>query len=424
MRASNLGFVLFFLGAAGPLLAEDWPAWRGATGLGISSEPEDSVPLRWSPTENVRWKVPLPDAGNSTPIVTGDKVFITQAVRGGKERATLCLDRKDGKLLWKRAIEYADEEPTHETNPYCSASPAAAAGRVVVSHGSAGIFCYDLEGKEVWRRDVGKLHHIWGNASSPVLHGGLCFLNCGPGDRTFLLALDAATGKEAWKVDIPGGLSEGESSTWTGSWATPILITAGGSSELIAGYPHRLLAFDPGTGKERWRSDGLGRLVYASPVVGDEIVVALSGYGGPGMAVRTGGSGDVTASHRLWRHERAPQRIGSGVVTGGRLYIVNEPGVAECIDLAKGESVWRERLGAPSWSSITLVGSRLYIPDQAGDVFVLRAAPRFELLARSSLDERTMASIAVSNGEIFVRTYKHLWCIAAPAPVGRDPDGR
>jgi outer membrane protein assembly factor BamB len=406
--------------AAGTLLAEDWPAWRGAAGLGIANEPEDSVPLRWGPVENVRWKAPLPDAGNSTPIVVEGKVFITQAARGGKERATLCFDRKDGKLLWKRAIEHAEAEPTHGDNPYCSASPAAAAKRLVVSHGSAGVHCYDLAGKDLWRRDLGKLHHIWGNASSPVLHEGLCFLNCGPGDRTFLIALDAGTGETRWQADIPGGLSGGEASTWTGSWATPIVVAAGDTVELVAGFPHRLLAFDPIAGRELWRCEGLGRLVYASPVAGDGIVVALSGYGGPGMAVRAGGSGDVTAARRLWRHEKAPQRIGTGVVTGGRLYIVNEPGVAECIDLEKGETVWRERLGDPSWSSVTLVGTRLYIPEQSGDVHVLRAAPRFERLARSSLGERTMASIAVSDGDLFIRTYKHLWCIGA-APPGRAP---
>jgi outer membrane protein assembly factor BamB len=396
-------------------LADDWPAWRGPTGLGVSSEPEASVPLRWSATENVRWKVPLPGPGNSTPVVWGDRIFITQATDGGKQRSTMCFARQDGALLWRRAIEYGEAEPTHGDNPFCSASPATDGIRIVVSHGSAGVICCDLEGKELWRRDLGKQHHIWGNAASPVLHGGLCFLNCGPGDRSFLVAFDTASGKTVWQVDIPGGLSGGESSTWTGSWSTPILVTAGGREDLVIGYPQRLLGLEPGTGKEVWRCDGLGKLVYTSPVAGEGVVVALSGYMGPGLAVRAGGTGDVTASHRLWRHERAPQRIGSGVILDGHLYIVNEPGIAECVELITGKTIWKERLGTTCWGSIVRVGSRLHALDQNGECFVWRAAPRFELLARNGLGELSRASPAVSRGLIFLRTYRHLWCIDSAA---------
>jgi outer membrane protein assembly factor BamB len=275
--------------------------------------------------------------------------------------------------------------------------------------------CYDLDGAELWKHDTGELHHIWGNASSPVLHGGLCFLNCGPGDRTFLLALDLETGKKAWQVDIPGGLSGGESSTWTGSWSTPLVVP--GSGELVVSYPHRLLAFEPASGKEIWRADGLGRLVYTSPVAADGILAALSGFTGPGMAVRNGGRGDVTATHGLWRHEKAPQRIGSGVPLDGNLYMVNEPGVAECLDLRTGETRWRERLGSTCWSSPVLVGSRLYVPDMSGDCFVYRASPaKLEVLRKSSLGERTLSSFALSNGEIFIRTYRHLWCVGKLPP--------
>ncbi|MBI4607165.1 MAG: PQQ-binding-like beta-propeller repeat protein [Planctomycetes bacterium] len=402
----------------GPAHADNWPAWRGPTGQGLCAE--KGLPLRWSATENVKWKVALPDAGNSTPAVWGGKVFVTQAVKRGKERMLLCLDR-DGRELWRRAVEHAEEEPTHGDNPYCSASPVTDGERVVAFHGSAGLLCYDLDGKELWRRDLGKLHHIWGNAASPVLHGDLCLVNCGPGERTYLAALEVRTGKTVWQVDIPGGALGGESSTWTGSWSTPLIARWGDREEIIASFPHRVRAFDPRTGAELWSCDGLGKLVYTSPLAGEGSVVAMSGFMGPAVAVRAGGKGDVTAERRLWRHEKAQQRIGSGVIAGGHVYIVNDPGVAECIELQTGKTVWRERLGAACWSSAVLSDGLLYVPDQEGDCHVFRAAPRFEVVARSPLGERTRASIAVSDGELFIRTYKHLWCIReakAAAPGG------
>jgi outer membrane protein assembly factor BamB len=417
MIAKCLLRTILCLAACAPLPAENWPAWRGPTGLGISKEPESAFPLEWGAEKNVRWKITLPGPGNSTPIVWQGRIFITQATDGGKARSTLCLDRSDGKVIWQRAVEFAESEPTHEDNPFCSASPATDGKRVVVSHGSAGVPCYDLDGAELWRYDPGKLHHIWGNASSPVLHGNLCFLNCGPGDRTFLVALDIETGKKVWQVDIPDGLSGGESSTWTGSWSTPLLLSRDGAPELIVSYPQRLLALEPASGKEIWRAEGLGRLVYTSPVFGDGIVAALSGFMGPAIAVKAGGHGDVTSTHRVWRHEKTQQRNGSGVPHDGNLYIVNEPGVAECLDLRTGETRWRERLGSACWSSPVLVGSRLYVPDMSGDCFVYRASPaKLELLGKSSLGERTLSSFAVSNGEIFIRTYRRLWCIGQSPP--------
>jgi outer membrane protein assembly factor BamB len=395
-----------FLGAG------NWPEWRGPTGQGIT--PESDLPLRWSATEGVRWKAPLPGPGNSTPVVWGERVVITQAVDKGKERATLCFHRADGKLLWKRAVPFAGDEPTHDTNPYCSASPAIDGERIIVAHGSAGVFAYDLEGGELWRRDLGEFRHVWGNAASPVIRGERVFLNCGPGERTFLLALDRRSGKTLWQVDIPGGLGGGDSSTWTGSWSTPLYL-AGPPAELVASFPERLRAFDPENGTEIWSAGGLGRLVYTSPLAAEGVVVAMSGYMGPPLAVRAGGKGDVTEARTLWREERAPQRVGSGVIHEGHIYILNDPGDAQCIELESGKTVWRERLGR-SWSSMVLAGDRLYVPAESGDCYVLRASTSFELLAKSSLDETTRASIAVSDGELFLRTYRHLWCIGRERP--------
>jgi outer membrane protein assembly factor BamB len=395
--------------------ADNWPAWRGPTGDGQCAERD--LPLKWSATENVRWKVKLPGPGNSTPVVWGERVFVTQATDKGKKRGLMCLSRRDGKKLWEKFVEHDTAEPTHDTNPYCSASPATDGERVVVSHGSAGVYCYDLDGNELWHRDLGKCEHIWGNAASPVLYGGLVILNFGPGERTFLLAMDRKTGKDVWKVDEPGGKRGDTGEVWIGSWTTPTLLKLKERDELIMSWPGVVKAYAPKTGDLLWTCGGLGkdegsdRLVYTSPLVSPEAVVAMAGYGGPALAVKPGGTGDVTEARRLWRQKSGPQRIGSGVIVGDHVYMLNEPGTAECIELKTGKSVWNERVGPGAWGSLVRAGDRLYVTNVEGETLVLAAKPKFEVLSRNPLKERTRASVAVSDGDIFIRTYEHLWCI-------------
>jgi outer membrane protein assembly factor BamB len=392
--------------------ADNWPAWRGAAGQGVCAETD--LPLKWSRTENVKWRSALPGPGNSTPIVWNDHVIITQATDGGRRRSTMCLHRRDGRLLWKQEIVFEKSEATHGDNPYCSASPVTDGERVIVSHGSAGVFCYDLQGKELWRRDFGPFDHIWGNASSPVIHEDLCFLNCGPGENTFLVALKKQSGETVWRRPIDGGYRDteaGQPQSWTGSWSTPLIVSEGGREMLLISYPHTFYALTAEQGELIWSSGGLGKLVYTSPLAAAGVAVAMSGFMGPFLALRTGGQGDVTETHRLWRFERGKQRIGSGVIYAGHLYTANDDGTAECLDLKTGKAVWQERLGGQIWSSLVLSGDRLYTADRRGQFFVFRAAPKFELLAKNDLGEVTRASIAVSNGELFLRTYENLWCI-------------
>ena len=389
--------------------ADNWPAWRGPTGQGICEETE--LPLEWSASKNVRWKLPLPAPGNSTPIAWGKQIFLTQATKSGAERWTWCVNRDDGKISWKKKVASAGSEPTHATNPYCSASPVTDGERVIVSHGSAGLFCYDLSGKETWRRDLGEFRHIWGNANSPVIYGDSCIINCGPGVRTHLLCLDKKTGKETWKIPIPGGHEgTGGRESWTGSWSTPLVL----DKKLLVSYPGRLIAFEATSGRELWSCSGLGKLVYTSPLAREGVAVSMSGFMGPPLAVRLGGKGEVTESRRLWRQERSQQRIGSGVIHQGHIYIHNDPGVLECIKLKTGETVWKNRLAGKSWSSVVLSGDRLYTADDGGSCFVVQASPSFKVLARNELGERIRASIAVSDGALFIRSYKHLWCISKP----------
>lgn len=424
MKAFTLALGVWIF-VQGDGLAANWPAWRGPTGMGTSSE--KNLPQHWGTNDNVRWRVALPDRGNSTPIVWGERVFITQAIAKEDRRTLMCFDRATGKQLWQQGPSYPDKEITHETNPQCSASPVTDGERVIASFGSAGLFCFDLEGREIWRQDLGKQTHIWGNAASPILHGDLCILNFGPGERTFLIAVDKKTGKDVWKVDEPGGDS-GEKkpgqdkAEWIGSWTTPVVIKTSGHEELIQSWPNRVAALEPKTGREIWTCAGLNALVYTSPLfdANKDILVAMGGFNGKSLAVKAGGTGDVTTSRRLWHHPKTKQRIGSGVIHDGHVYVHNDPGVAECFDLETGKLVWEERLRGPaaksdSWSSMVLADRKLYSINQGGDAFVLRASPKFEVLATNSLHETTMSSLVPADGVFFVRTYKHLWCLGAGA---------
>ena len=325
--------------------AANWPAWRGPEGMGVAKE--KNLPLRWGTNENVRWRTPLPERGNSTPIVWGNRVFVTQAIEAEKRRVLMCFDRATGKLLWQQGPVAQASEPTHETNPQGSSSPVTDGERVIAWFGAAGLYCYDFKGRELWHRDLGPQKHIWGWGSSPMLHGNVCYLNFGPGEPSFLVALDKKTGREVWRVAEPnadsGGKKPGqEKAAWVGSWSTPVLIKAGGREELILSWPKRVVAFEPKTGKELWICAGLNPLAYTSPLFDKDrqIIVAMGGYNGMSLAVKAGGTGDATETRRLWHHPKTKQRIGSGVLHDGHIYILNDPGVAECFELETGKLVW------------------------------------------------------------------------------------
>lgn len=405
--------------------AGDWPRWRGPLGTGVTAE--TNLPTKWSKTENVKWRVALPEPGNSTPIVIGDRVLVTQAV--GNRRQLMCFDRAEGKLLWETGVTTKFKEPTHATNPYASATPVSDGERVIVSFASDGLYCYDLDGKELWKRDdLGRQIHIWGNGSSPVLHGDLCFLNFGPGETTCLFAIDKKTGKTVWKHDEDTGYDkeppvndQGKAGDpkFVGSWASPVIMQVEGREQLLMGWPRRLAAYDLKTGKELWTCAGLNPLVYADPIYEGETVIAMGGFNGKAMAVRAGGEGDITESRRLWHQPKSPQRIGTGVAHEGHIYIHNDPGTAQCISIKTGETVWQERLKGPAptgqnWSSVMLSGDLCYTINQGGDCFVFKAAPNFTLVSVNSLGERSNSSVVPSNGELFIRTHQALWCIRQP----------
>ncbi len=391
--------------------ADNWPAWRGPTGQGVSTE--KNLPAKWSATENVKWKIALPDVGNSTPIVWSDKIFLTQATDKGKKRSLYCLARKDGSKLWEKTVEFDGKEVIHGTNTYCAASPVTDGERVVVFHGSAGMYCYDFTGKELWNKKFGACDHIWGSAASPIIYKDLVIHNFGPHAAVFLIALDKKTGKEVWKSD------EQKAADYIGSWSTPVVAKAGDRTELVVSWPAQVKSYEPETGKVLWNCKGLekeggqDRLTYASALVSEKYVFAAAGYGGAAIGVKTGGSGDVTDTHRLFRVAKNPQRIGSGVIIGDHAFVVNEPSII-CSDLKTGKQVWDKPIAGGSWSSIVQADGKLYLTSQRGETLVFAANTKeYDEVATNKLDGATMrASIVPSDGELFLRTYKHLWCIA------------
>lgn len=409
--------LIALLVSCGTASAANWPTWRGPAGDGVTTE--SAFPQTWSATEKVKWKVALPEPANSTPIVWGDRIFLTQNV--GTRRTLMALSRKDGATLWQEGPTWTEPERTHKTNPFCASSPVTDGERVIAWFGSAGLWCWDLAGKEQWHIDLGKQDHEWGYGASPILDGDLCILNFGPGPRSFVVAVEKRTGKEVWRFDVPPpAVQEGPGagqSGYAGSWSTPAIFDTGARRELIVDLPGAVYALDPKSGKELWHCNGLNPLAYAQPFFASGIIGGLGGFNGFAIGVKPGGSGDVTETSRVWQEKKNPQRIGSGVVVGDYFYIGSDPGVLQCIDPKTGKAVWQERPQVPagstsSWSSIVRSGDKLFLLTKSSDTLVFRAAPKFELIGVNSLgDGMTNASLVVSDGQLFIRTHKHLWCI-------------
>lgn len=411
--------ILLLVGAlALPALADDWEQYRGPGGTGVSGE--KTAPLEWGPQKNVKWRSALPSNANSSPIVSNDRVFVTCAQDEGKKRSLLCFDRKDGNLLWTRTVDFPRIMPTHKTNPYCASTPVADGERVVVWHGSAGIHCYDFQGKLNWSRELGDFEHIWGYASSPIIHQGKVILHAGPGKRVFLTTLDLQTGKMLWETDEPvkGDGSYNEKKQYIGSWTTPVVAKVDGKDQIICAMSTRVNGYDSSDGKILWSCDGLsgpkGELAYSSPVLAGDICMQIGGFNGPSLGFKLGGTGNITEKQRLWHQEKNPQSIGSGVYANGHVFIPDaERGTIRCLDPKSGSETWRARTGGPSfWGSVVMAANRLYVTNQEGETIVFAPNPQeFEKLAANDLGEASNATPAISNGEIFLRTSEALYCI-------------
>jgi outer membrane protein assembly factor BamB len=398
---------------AGPASAGEWPGWRGPHGDGTADEA--SAPERWSTTENVRWKTPIPGKGHSSPIVCNNRVFVTTCLEKDQKRVLLCLDRRDGKVLWERVVLSSPLERKHRLNSFASATPAADGTHVYVSflqYPDMVVACYDFDGRLVWQRSPGKFFSVHGFCSSPVLYKDTVILNGDQDAEAYIVALDKKTGQERWRADRPNR---------TRSYCTPLIVHAAGKDQLVLSGSKCVASYDPDTGKQWWIIDGPTEQFVASLVYLNDVLFMTAGF--PTyhvMGIRPDGAGNVTPSHVLWHSTQAQDYVPSPIAYDKYLFLVNDNGMASCWEAATGKLQWRQRLGRHHSASPVRVGGRLYFVDDDGQTFVLQAGKQFRLLAKNALGDECYASPAVAHGQLYIRTLHDLYCIGTAAKGGAD----
>lgn len=440
VRSRILCVLALIIGLNSLVSASDWSRFRGPNGSGISSD-TTSTPVEWSPDKNVRWKTPLPGAGVSSPIVVGDRLFVTcysgYGANFGKiedlKRHLVCVDRSSGKILWDKSVDAVLPEDSYSgmgipSHGYASHTPVSDGKHIYVFFGKSGVLAYDLEGKQRWHQSVGTEsdRRRWGSASSPILHAGNVIV-VASAESEAIIALNAETGDEVWRQEAAG---------LANVWGTPLIVKIDDErTDLVLGVPYEIWGFNPDTGKLRWYSEISAGDQYSSSVVAvQDVVYSIEGRGGGSAAVRAGGKGDVTKSHTVWSGSDS-SRFGTPVVYQGRLYFFSS-GVARCNDAKTGKKVFQGRLeggsnssgggrsrfgrggGGSDYSSPVIADGKIYYVQGSGSCFVLKAGDKFEQLAVNSVTtdrESFGATPALSNGEIFLRSDKYLYCVSETA---------
>lgn len=404
-----------------PALASDWPRFRGPTGDGVSTEA--SLPLGWSEKENLVWRTELPGPGSSSPIVSGDRVFLScysgygvDAANAGDlaqlRRHALCLDRRDGKILWQHEVKTELPDKPFQgqyitMHGYASSTPVTDGTSVFFFFGNAGVHAFGVDGRKRWDVSVGVKAHDWGVGASPILHGDLVIVNA-THESNSLLALDRRTGRTVWSV-----------SGFPNSWNTPAMVKVDGRDELVVSASGRLRAFDPKTGAELWSCQSIRAAeLCPSVVAGAGVIYVIGSPKGEAIAVRAGGKGDVSATHVVWRAQKG-SNVGSPVYRDGHLYFINDArGVAVCLEAKTGAIIYEQPIPTKRrdrwYASPMLSGDRLYCVSRTSGTFVLAAKPTFEVLAINIIagdDSVFNASPAVSGGQIFLRSNRYAYCI-------------
>lgn len=405
--------------AVATISAENWPQWRGPELNGVS--PAKGLPTKWSTTENVAWKLAMPGRSGSTPIIWGEHIFLnvgTADATGDLELWT--LDRNTGKVLWKGPI--AGGNRTERKQNMSSPSPVTDGQTVWVMTGVGVLKAFDLKGKELWARDIqkdyGEFGLNWGYASSPLLHDGDLYVQVLHGmktdDPSYVMRVEGKTGKTLWRVERPTKAIQESPDSYT----TPALLQYGKATEIVISGGDIVTGHDPASGKELWRMDGLNPdnnpfyRIIASPLVVGDIIIAPTREK-PMLAIKAGGRGDITKSHRLWSFDNGPD-VPTPVSDGKLLYTVTDRGVAYALDIQTGKTVYGpQRLRPDSYSaSPVLADGKIYITSEnEGLTSVYAAGPKFELIAENPLEDYCLSSPAMSEGQIFLRTTGHLWAI-------------
>lgn len=401
------------------LQAENWPQFRGPRGDGVSGE--KNPPLRWSATENILWRTPIPGEGHASPIVWGDAVFVASAIRETGERLLLRLDADTGKILWRTTALTAPVEPMHRENSAASSTPATDGVHVFTSFQAGDrvdLRCFDFDGNLVWQTQPLAFEGEHGYTYSPVLHGDLLIFDCRQEGEAALLALDKRTGKVRWRA---------EPAMKRISHVPPLLVGEGAARQLIVAGSDEIRSFNPETGEPLWWCKGPSDVAVAGLSHGDGMVFASAGYPArTRMAVRIDGRGDVGASHVAWSIRKQVTYVPSPVFHKGHLYTVEDAGLLFCFDAKTGEAVWEHRLGGRTRSSLALVEDRIYSTNEQGLTTVFAADPTaFRPLATNTLGEFCYTTPAISGGRLFLRTGGNLVCVGESRtpwrPAGAPP---
>ena len=418
MRA--LVLLVIFLSSAAAVSA-NWPAWRGPAGDGVSAE--KNLPVKWSTTENIAWKIALPQWSGATPVIWGDMIFLNVAESDGDTLSLWALRRSNGEVLWKKRLSGGNNKQRKQN--MSSPSPVTDGTTVWIMTGTGILKAFDFKGNELWTRDIqkdyGRFGLNWGYANSPLLHDGDLIVPVLHGmktdDPSYLLRIDGKSGKTEWRVERPtNAIRESPD-----AYITPTVAKVGNAYEIIINGGDDVTGHDPATGKELWRANGLNPdnnpayRIVASPVAHGDIVIAPTRER-PMLVLRAGGRGNVTTSHKLYEFNNGPD-VPTPVTDGTYLYVVNDRGIAYCMELKTGKPVYGpERLTPGTYSSSpVLADGKIYITSEDGVASVYRAGPMFELLSENKMVDYTLSSIAIKDGQLFLRTAGWLWAIGPRA---------
>ena len=404
--------------ATGALHADNWPQFRGPNAQGVSAE--TGLPLKWSGTENIAWKTAIPGESWSSPAIWGDRVFLTSAMDSGESCRVLALDRKTGRILWDKEVFKQVQRRKEGRNTYATPTPATDGERVYACFGDGGFAALNFAGDLLWTNHDYRFYGQHGLGTSPILHEGLLIMardgssegddkKVGwqiPWDQSYVVALDTATGKERWKAKR--GLSRIAHSV-PGIWKSPA-----GTTQLISEAGDVLQGFDPKTGERLWSSQVIGEAKVPSMVLGDGLAFTAGGWGGKETikAFKLGtGFGDLKESNLVWEQRKGMPKVPSMIYVKPHLFAITDGGVASCMKADTGELVWQERVGGNFGASPVAAEGRIYFVGDNGETAVVEAGPEFKVLARNPLGEKVQASPALSQGQVFIRTEKNLFCI-------------
>ena len=423
--------------------SDNWPSFRGHHASGVARG--QNLPDRWDGESglNIAWKTRIPGLAHSSPVIWGDRLFVTSAVSGRGEATfrhglygdgdasddrsvhrwqLYALDKHSGEILWERtAYEGTPKDKRHIKATYANSTPATNGRHVIAMFGSEGLFAFDVEGNALWSRDLGRLdvgaydapEYEWGSASSPIIHEGLVIVQCDTQQESFLMGFDIDTGETAWKTmrdELP-------------SWGTPTIYSGGARVELITNGSNFIRGYEPRTGEELWRLGGSSKITAPTPIFHDDLIIVASGRAPerPIFAIRAGSRGDITLPDKqtasdaiAWSKVRRGPYMPTPIIYQGTLYVVSNRGTLDSYDMNSGEEIYREKLthrGGGFSASPVAADGKLYLPGEDGEIFVVRAGPQFELIATNPIGELLMASPAISGGRLYVRAEKHLYAV-------------